>query len=79
MFGASFPFNSLQKKNFEGGGGGVGGPKILHAEFLRVLFFAPDKEGQSSACAVLGYLISVRGIRDWKGGWRFMKSWVSGF
>ena len=38
MFGASFPFKIQEKglhKEFRGGS--LGGPKILYAEFLRVL------------------------------------------
>ena len=44
MFGASFPFRIKEKayiKNFEGG---LGGPKILYAEFLRVFFRTWNKK-----------------------------------
>ena len=41
MFGACFPFSKYSKrayiKSFEGGG--LGGPTIIYAEFLCVLFF----------------------------------------
>ena len=72
MFGASFPFR-IQEKGLHKesrGGGGLGGPKILYAEFLRVLFLHLKTRawGPNLYMFVLVFWgVSCRQVRIWTG------------